>query len=176
MSESVWQVGDTVADLYQIREINTEGGMSLVYFVWHLGWQMELAIKSPRVNRAAMTADLDRFSQEAETWSEFGLHPNIVTAYYVRRIDDMPRIMLEKINGGSLKTWLARGRIRDLATALDIAIQVASGLRYAQTIRPGFVHRDIKPANILMTPEGEAKLTDFGLPAHGVRSEALRHI
>ena len=158
-----WQVGQTIAGLYQIRGINTEGGMGVVYFVWHTGWNMELVIKSPRPELLADQSARDRFTHEAETWVDLGLHPNIVSAYYVRQIDHFPRIILEKMDGGSLKTWLARGKLKDLATVLDIAIQVATGLGYAQKRQPNFLHRDIKPANVLMTPHGQAKLTDFGL-------------
>jgi WD40 repeat protein/serine/threonine protein kinase len=158
-----WRVGDTIADLYEVRGINTEGGMSIVYFVWHTQWQMELVIKSPRPELIADEVSRNRFVTEAETWVKLGLHPNIVTAYYVRQIENFPRIVIEKMNGGSLQHWLREGKVRDLATALDIAIQIASGIAYAGSQHPGFVHRDIKPANVLMTPSGEAKVTDFGL-------------
>ena len=89
--------------------------------------------------------------------------PASFSAYYARRLDGFPRVLIEKMDGGSLKTWLSQGKIRDLATALDIAVQVASGVAYAQRRRPGFVHRDLKPANVLMTPQGGAKVSDFGL-------------
>ena len=166
----MWHVGDTIADLYDVRAINTEGGMSIVYFVWHRAWRMELVIKSPRPEVLADDTARARFIQEAETWVDLGLHPNIVTAYYVRQIEDFPRIVIEKMAGGSLKAHLANGGRRDLATALDLAIQVASGLAYASHRRPGFVHRDIKPANVLLTPAGDARVTDFGLAgASGAR-------
>jgi WD40 repeat protein/serine/threonine protein kinase/Tfp pilus assembly protein PilF len=158
-----WQVGQMVADLYEVRGVNTEGGMSVVYFVWHRDWDRELVLKSPRPELLEDDAARERFLEEAETWVQLGLHPCIVSAYYARRIDGFPRVLVEKMDGGSLKTWLSQGKIRDLATALDIAVQVASGVAYAQRRRPGFVHRDLKPANVLMTPQGRAKVTDFGL-------------
>ena len=160
---AMWRVDDTIADLYDVRGVNTEGGMSIVYFVWHRAWRMELAIKSPRPEVLADVTARSRFIQEAETWVDLGLHPNIVTAYYVREIEGFPRIVVEKMDGGSLKAWLRARRAVDLATALDIAVQVASGLAYAERRRPGFLHRDVKPANVLLTPAGEAKVTDFGL-------------
>jgi WD40 repeat protein len=159
----LWQVGQTIADLYEVRGVNTEGGMSIVYFVWHKTWNTELVIKTPRPQLMKDQRSRDDFTREAETWVKLGMHPNIVTAFYVREIDGFPRIIVEKMNGGSLKEWLARGKVPDLATALDIAIQVAGGLAYAQKHQPDFVHRDLKPANVLMTPGGTAKVTDFGL-------------
>ncbi len=160
---TMWQVGDTIADLYEVRGINTEGGMSIVYFVWHKAWRMELVIKSPRPEVLADGTARARFLQEAETWVDLGLHPNVVTAYYVREIESFPRMVIEKMDGGSLKAWLRARRAVDLATALDVAVQIALGLAYAERRRPGFVHRDVKPANVLLTPDGEAKVTDFGL-------------
>lgn len=162
-AQSPWQVGQTVADLYQLRGTNTEGGMAVVHFVWHTAWNMELVIKSPRPEAISTQVGLERFVAEAETWVRLGLHPNIVTAFYVREIEGIPRIVLEKVTGGNLQQWLKEGRVPDLATALDIAIQVISGLAYAQSLQPGFVHRDLKPANVLLTPRGQAKVTDFGL-------------
>jgi WD40 repeat protein/serine/threonine protein kinase len=162
-NNALWQVGQTIADLYEVRGVNTEGGMSLVYFVWHKTWNTELVIKTPRPQLMQDQRSRDDFTREAETWVKLGMHPNIVTAFYVREIDGFPRIIVEKMNGGSLKEWLTRGKVSDLATALDIAIQVAGGLAYAQKHQPDFVHRDLKPANVLMTPGGTAKVTDFGL-------------
>ncbi len=161
--DDLWAVGQTIADLYEVRGVNTEGGMSIVYFVWHKTWNKELVIKTPRPQLMKDQRSRDDFTHEAETWVKLGMHPNIVTAFYVREMDGFPRIIVEKMNGGSLKEWLARGKVPDLATALDIAIQVAGGLAYAQKHQPDFVHRDLKPANVLMTPGGTAKVTDFGL-------------
>ena len=164
MAEGInWRVGDVIADLYEVRGINTEGGMATVYFVYHRGWGLELVIKSPRREVIVDDSARARFLQEAETWVDLGLHPNIVTAHYAREIEGFPRIVIEKMDGGSLKQRMEAGKVRDLATALDVAIQVASGIAYAQRLRAGFVHRDIKPANVLMTPDGQAKVTDFGL-------------
>lgn len=136
MNSSEWAVGETVENLYEVRGINREGGMSVVYFVWHHEWQMDLVIKSPRPELFTDPAVRTRFMQEAETWVKLGLHPNIVNAYYVRLIGELPRIMIEKMDGGSLKTWLNGGLVRDLGTALDIAIQIATGLAYAQSSQP----------------------------------------
>ena len=161
--DDTWRVGQTIADLYEVRGINREGGMAIVYFVWHAAWRIELVIKSPRPELFADATARKRFLGEAETWVKLGMHPNIVTAYYVRELEGFPRIVIEKMNGGSLKQGLHDGKIKDLTAALDIAIQIVSGLAYAQEQRPDFVHRDLKPANVLLTPTGEAKVTDFGL-------------
>jgi len=162
-ANGLWTPGEVIADLYEVRGINTEGGMAIVYFVWHTAWHMELVIKSPRPDVLVDDDARRRFLDEAETWVKLGAHPNIVTAHYARELEGFPRIVIEKMDGGSLKQWIRHGRVRDLATALDVAVQISAGLAYAERRHPGFVHRDIKPANVLMTPDGEARVTDFGL-------------
>lgn len=161
-----WQVGDLILDVYQVKQIFTSGGMGLVYRVHHRNWGIDLALKSPRPEIIARYGE-DDFIREANTWVELGLHPYIVTCYYVRKIAGLPRIFAEYVEGGSLKDWIddrhlyAGGQAQALARVLDIAIQFAWGLAYAHDQR--LVHRDIKPANVLMTPDGIAKVTDFGL-------------
>ncbi|MSR64890.1 MAG: serine/threonine protein kinase [Verrucomicrobiae bacterium] len=96
-----------------------------------------------------------------------GLHPHIVSCYYVRRLGGIPRVFAEFVEGGSLHDWISRGKLYEggtekaLERILDIAIQFAWGLHYAHD--QGLVHHDVKPANVMMTPDGTAKVTDFGL-------------
>ncbi|AMV19845.1 protein kinase domain-containing protein [Planctomyces sp. SH-PL14] len=159
----VWQAGDLIERTYRVRSMNTGGAMSIVYFAWHEKWNLELALKVPRPDVFAQANAWDRLTAEASTWVDLGLHPNIVSAYYVRRIGGVPVIVMEKVDGGSLKEALAAGRVKAIDSVLDVAIQVARALDYAAQKRPGFVHRDIKPANVLLTAGGTAKLADFGL-------------
>lgn len=166
LPDDTWQVGDLILDVYQVKQIFTGGGMGLVYRVHHRNWGIDLALKSPRPEIIARFGEED-FIREANTWVELGLHPYIVTCYYVRKIAGFPRIFAEYVEGGSLRDWIddrrlyAGGQAHALARVLDIAIQFAWGLAYAHDQR--LVHRDIKPANVLMTPAGIAKVTDFGL-------------
>ena len=96
------------------------------------------------------------------TW---GLHPHTVSCFYVRTLGGIPRVFAEYVAGGDLKEWLDRGKVENHKTALDIAIQVARGMAFAH--EKGLIHRDLKPHNVLMTPEGTAKVTDFGLARYG---------
>jgi WD40 repeat protein/serine/threonine protein kinase len=162
-----WQVGETILDTYEVRHIFTSGGMGLVYRVHHRGWNIDLALKSPRAEIFSSTSGKESFVREAETWVDLGLHPHIVSCYYVRNLDEIPRVFAEFVEGGSLKDWIEDKRLYEggndkaLERILDIAIQFAWGLGYAH--EKGLVHQDVKPANILMTPEGVAKVSDFGL-------------
>src|SRR5206468_3896772 len=96
-----------------------------------------------------------------ETWVGLGLHPHVVDCYYVRRIEGAPRLFVEYVDGGSLHDWIRQKRLRTLDRVLDVAIQFAWGLHYAH--EQGLVHLDVKPANVMITSDGLAKVTDFGL-------------
>jgi WD40 repeat protein/serine/threonine protein kinase len=167
LAAEVWHPGDVISGLYEIKQVHKSGGMGLVYRVYHRGWDMDLAVKSPRPEFVQNERAKVLFEREAETWVRLGLHPHIVTCYYVRRLDGIPRTFAEYINGGSLSDWIRDGRLyaggaeRSLERILDVAIQFARGLHYAH--EQGLVHQDVKPANLLLSGRGIAKVTDFGL-------------
>jgi WD40 repeat protein len=128
---------------------------------------MDLAVKSPRLEILTQSGSRDLFAREAETWANLGLHPHIVCCYYVRALGGIPRIFIEYIDGGSLAGWIRQRKLygggpeKALERILDIAVQFAWGLDYAH--EQGLIHQDIKPANVMMTLDGTAKVTDFGL-------------
>jgi serine/threonine protein kinase len=161
--------GDTLLDIYRV-EINAieSGGMGQVWRVHHTGWDVDLAMKRPRAEHFASEADKEVFTRECDAWINLGLHPNIVSCYYVRRIDDIPTIFSEWMDGGSLADAINGGGLYrandDTARReriLDIAIQFARGLHYAHEM--GLIHQDVKPDNVLLTNGGEAKVADFGI-------------
>ena len=156
-----WQVGDVVLDLYEVTGVLGEGGMGRVYRVRHRGWDVDLAVKTPLGTVLQAAGGADNFEREAETWVNLGLHPHTVSCYYVRRVDGIPRVFAEFVDGGSLYEWIRDGRLRTVDQILDVAIQFAWGLHYAHD--QGLVHRDVKPANLMLTTDGAAKVTDFGL-------------
>ena len=167
-----------ILDLYEVKQVFTGGGMGLVYHVRHRGWNMDMAVKRPRAEYFATEAHRENFVREAETWVNLGLHPHTVSCYYVRTVDGVPCVFAEFIEGGSLADWIGTrtlyegGSAKALERILDIAIQFAWGLHYAH--EQGLVHQDVKPANLLMTPDGTAKVTDFGLAkARAVVGEAV---
>jgi WD40 repeat protein/serine/threonine protein kinase len=162
-----------VLGLYEVGEAFTGGGRGLVYRVRHRGWDLDLAVKCPRPECFRSEQDKEDFEREAETWVKLGLHPHAVTCYYVRRLGGIPHVFAEYVAGGSLHEWIrtkhlyAGGPVRALERILDVAIQFAWGLQHAHD--HGIIHRDVKPGNVLLTPEGIAKVTDFGMArARGV--------
>lgn len=161
------QVGDVILNRYEVREKFDGGGMGLVYRVYHREWQTDLAVKSPRPELFETEANMANFESEAETWVDVGLHPHVVTCYYIRRLGGIPSMFAEFMEAGTLAAWMADGRLykgteqERLARVLDVSIQIAWGLSHAHY--KGLIHQDVKPENILMMHDGTAKITDFGL-------------
>ena len=155
-----WQPGDVVVGRYEVLGVLGKGGMGEVLQVRHREWDVEMAVKAPLPRLLLRSGGFDDFVREAQTWVGLGAHPHVVSCYFVRQIDGLPRVFAEYVPGGSLADWLAAERPR-LRRVLDVAIQMSWGLAHAHAA--GLVHQDVKPANVMMTPTGVAKLTDFGL-------------
>ncbi|MBI5367279.1 MAG: protein kinase [Planctomycetes bacterium] len=163
----IWTPGAVVLGKYEVLRELGQGGMGVVYQVYHREWKMDLVVKcplpDPRLDRESATLRESRYTREAEAWVALGKHPNVVTALYVLKIDSHPRLFIEYIDGGNLRRWVKLKRTRDLPVLLDLAIQMTRGMAHAH--RVGLVHRDLKPENCLLTGEGELKVTDFGSAA-----------
>lgn len=156
-----WEQGDVINGIYEVRGVLGVGGFGTVHNVYHKGWGTELAVKSPAASILDDKDSMYRFFKEANMWVGLGLHPNIVTCYFVRLLG-MPRIFIEFVEGGSLVPKIARTDAPlSLETALDYAVQICRGMEYAHSM--GLVHRDLKPGNCLLKADGTLKITDFGL-------------
>jgi serine/threonine protein kinase/streptogramin lyase len=166
------RVGQVVLGVYVVQETLGRGGLGQVFKVRHQEWQRELALKLPY--RSVME---DKYFQslknEAETWVALGMHPHVVTCYYVRPLMGVPSIFMEYVAGGSVKdlaesrggepSRLQRGdELQRTLKILDLAIQAAWGLEHAHG--HGVLHLDIKPQNLLVEEDtGRLLVTDFGL-------------
>ena len=167
----LWNVGDIILGVYEVRPIaegitHSEGGVGVVNRIYHREWDMDLAVKSPKPQFFQSEHGKRSYEQEAQTWIELGLHPNIVTCYLVRRIGGIPRLFAEFLPEGSLRDWIIDGKLyhdgkeESLLRILNIAIQFAWGLHHAH--RQSLLHLDVKPANVMMSDQ-TAKVSDFGL-------------
>ena len=151
---------EIIEGIYRVEREIGQGAMGTVYLVHHLLWDLDLAVKTIRVDRLSRTM-LQMFLSEAEIWIELAKHPHITTAFYIRDLKDMPAIFVEYADGGSLTQWLRQGRDITLEDKLEKAIQFCEGMAYAHSKK--LIHRDIKPENVLLLKDGTVKITDFGL-------------
>ena len=173
LPEDAFSRGATLLSTYRIETDAIKGGMGAVWRVHHVGWNTDLAMKRPQPQMFADETAKQNFIHECQCWIDLGLHPNIVSCYYVREIGGVPTIFSEWMENGSLENHIQKGTLytgseqEQQARLLDIAIQYARGLHYAH--ESGLIHQDVKPDNLLLTKDWQAKAADFGLAkARGV--------
>ncbi len=145
---------------YRLLELVGSGGMAVVYKGVDTLLQRRVAVKVLREGFASDPAFLARFQREARAAANLD-HPGIVTVYDVGQDDDQHYIVMEYVDGHDLKTLIRQEGRLGIDEALDIAIQVCAGVGHAH--KAGVIHCDIKPQNVLVTRDGRAKVTDFGI-------------
>ena len=133
--------------------------MGVVYEAEDLKLGRHVALKFIPENLAGDPKSLERFTREARAASQLN-HPNICTIHGIEDNNGHPFIVMEKLEGESLKQHIG-GHPMKLEEVLDVGMQVADALVASHT--KGIVHRDIKPANIFLVPAGPVKVLDFGL-------------
>ncbi|MEO8191639.1 MAG: serine/threonine-protein kinase, partial [Acidobacteriota bacterium] len=144
---------------YQMLGLLGAGGMGEVYRARDTRLQRMVAVKLLPAELSSDAARLKRFETEARLVSAFN-HPNIVTIHEVGQIDSTSFIVMELVDGKTLRELLYAGPL-SLRKLLSIAAQVADGLAKAHA--SGIVHRDLKPENVMVTSDGVVKILDFGL-------------
>ncbi len=149
-----------LAGRYELIEKIGEGGMAVVYKAKDRLLNRYVAIKILRPEFTQDEQFLDSFKRESQAAA--GLqHPNIVSIYDVGRTGNINFIVMELVDGRPLSDFIKeKGRL-DYKTTIDIAKQMASALSIAH--KHQIIHRDVKPHNIMITSDGVAKLTDFGI-------------
>jgi serine/threonine-protein kinase len=154
------QPGDLIADRYELEELVGSGGMSTVFRARDQQLGRRIAIKILHERYGDDPEYVERFRREARAVARLS-HPNIVTV--IDRGDDEGRqyIVFEHVEGENLKDLVLRTGRLPLRRALELALAVADGLAFAH--EHGLVHRDVKPQNVLLSREGEVKVTDFGI-------------
>ena len=152
--------GKIIDGRYEIIEEVGRGGMAIVYLAKCLVLNRYVAIKVLRPEFREDEEFIKRFKIEAQSAGNLS-HPNIVSVYDVGNEGDTEYIVMEYVEGITLKQYLgAKGALPE-KEAVDFAAQICSGLEHAH--KKGIVHKDIKPENILITKEGILKITDFGI-------------
>ncbi len=157
--ENSFSSGTTIAEKYTIRREIGRGGMGIVYEAEDTQLKRTVALKFMSRSLAVDPSNRKRFTQEARTASALN-HPNICTIYEVGEAGGDPYIAMEYVEGRPLDTLIPpQGLPAD--EVRRTAIQIAEGVRHAH--ERNIVHRDLKTSNIMITPEGRAKILDFGL-------------
>ncbi len=152
--------GSYLADRYEILDKIGTGGMSDVYKAMDHILGREVAVKVLKQEFAEDVTFVTKFRSEAQ--SAAGLeHPNIVNIYDVGSENGMYYIVMEYVEGITLKTYIEKKGQLNFKEAVSIAIQVGRGIEAAHN--KGIIHRDIKPQNIIISTEGKVKVTDFGI-------------
>ena len=152
------QIDDVVGD-YRVIGIAGSGGMGAVYKIEH---RITKRIEAMKLLPPALTEEpeqVQRFEREIQVHSRLH-HPNIVELYNAIRVENSSALVMEFVEGDSLQHVLELGAL-PFKTAVNYTSQILSALAYAH--EAGVIHRDVGPANIIITAEGTAKLTDFGL-------------
>lgn len=145
---------------YELLAKVAEGGMGIVYRARSKGTGQLVAIKIMREKSRMNPVMLKRFEQEFRTASSVE-HPNLVKALDFGDENGVPYLVMEFVEGATLSRLVDRDGPLPEAEAVRLAALVAQGLHRAH--KKGIVHRDVKPDNIIVTPDGQAKLTDMGL-------------
>ena len=152
--------GTFLQDRYEILDKIGSGGMSDVYKALCHKLKRQVAIKVLKEEFSSDSGFVSKFKMEAQAAARLS-HPNIVNVYDVVDEGTLHYIVMELIEGITLKNYILKKGCLDSKEAIGIAIQVAQGIAAAH--EQGIVHRDIKPQNIIIARDGKVKVADFGI-------------
>ena len=153
-------IGKRLDGRYEIKEIIGVGGMAVVYKAYDNIDDRMVAVK---ILKEELLADDDlrrRFKNESKAIAVLS-HPNIVKVYDVSFGDRLQYLVMEYIDGITLKEYIAQQKVIGWKDALHFTVQILRALQHAHD--KGIVHRDIKPQNIMLLSDGTIKVTDFGI-------------
>lgn len=156
---------------YELQTVIGGGGMAIVYKAVDTLLDRTVAVKMLRAQYAGDEEFVSRFRQEAQSAARLS-HPNIVNLYDVGMSDGEYYIVMEYVDGPTLKDLVRERGPLPVHEALDITEQICDAIAHAHDHR--IIHRDIKPHNILLTQRGQVKVTDFGI-ARAVTGNTITH-
>ncbi len=152
--------GELIDNRYKIVKSIGEGGMANVYLAWDTILERDVAVKILRGDLADDEKFIRRFRREANSASSLK-HPNVVEMYDVGEDDGRHFIVMEYVDGKTLKSLIKKRGALNLTESIDIMMQLTSGIACAHDSY--IIHRDIKPQNVMILEDGRVKITDFGI-------------
>lgn len=152
--------GRRLSGRYRIIDMIGGGGMANVYLAHDMILDRDVAVKVLRMDFAEDEEFIRRFHREAQSATSLA-HPNIVNIYDVGEEDSIYYIVMEYVNGQTLKQYIQQNSPVRIDDALEILKQLTSAISNAH--QNHIIHRDIKPHNILIDRHGNVKITDFGI-------------
>ncbi|MDR1426407.1 MAG: protein kinase, partial [Bifidobacteriaceae bacterium] len=153
-------IGQVIDGRYEVVSRIARGGMAGVYLARDLRLERDVALKILHPHLADSPDFVERFRREARSAAKL-VHPGIVGIYDQGTFQEAPYLVMEYVNGPTLRTILATRGAPPLGKALDLMANVLDALGAAH--RSGIVHRDVKPENVLIGPDSQVKVADFGL-------------
>lgn len=153
-------IGKRINDRYKLIKMVGGGGMANVYLARDMILDRDVALKILRMDFNNDKDLIKRFNREAQSATSLA-HSNIVSIYDVGEEDDIYYIVMEYVEGMTLKQYIQMNYPIPVEKALDIMKQITAAISHAH--HNGIIHRDIKPQNILIDHEGNVKITDFGI-------------
>lgn len=154
------KIGMLIADRYEVLEKIGTGGMSVVYKAKDHKLNRFVAVKILKQEFSDNANFVSKFRAEAQAAAGL-MHPNIVNVYDVGEEKGMNYIVMELVDGITLKKYIEKKQRLSTKEAISIAIQVSQGLQSAH--HNHIIHRDIKPQNIMISRDGKVKIADFGI-------------
>lgn len=155
-------IGKMLDDRYEILEVIGEGGMAIVYRALDHRLNRDVAVKIMRDEMAADEEFRRRFCTESHAVAMLS-HPNIVAVYDVSHNDNVEYIVMELVDGITLKQYIERKGVVAWKEVVHLTKQISKALAHAH--ERGIIHRDIKPQNIMLLRDGTIKVGDFGIAA-----------